>query len=310
MADWLFIGLFKSLLDGVLIGSLYALMAVGLTLVYRVAQVPNFAHAEYITYGAYAAFAVAAFLGGGIFGAVVFAALAGLLLAVASDELVFKPLWARGSSPLHLLVASIGVGLVLRYCLLAVAAASAGLLQISLPERPKILAVVFGATPITTVHVAAPALALSTAILLHLLLTKTRIGKAMRATASNPVLARISGINIYAVRRVTWAISGMLAGLAGFMYAYYIAVNPESGWIALLWMFAAAIVGGFTFYGAMLSGLLLGIAEHTLSFLAYQLFGVNTAYRPAIALIIMVLVLLFKPEGLIRLQSLSLSRRV
>ena len=310
MMDWLLIGLFRSLLNGVLIGSLYALMAVGLTLVYRIAQVPNFAHADYITYGAYAAFVVAAFLGGGLFGAVVFAALAGLLLAVVSDELVFKPLWARGSSSLHLLVASIGVGLVLRYGLLAIAAASAGLLQVSLPERPEIIAVVFGAVPITTVHVVAPVLALSTAVLLHLLLTMTRIGKAMRATASNPVLARISGINIYAVRRVTWAISGMLAGLAGFMYAYYIAVNPESGWIALLWIFAAAIVGGFTFYGTMLSGLLLGIAEHTLSFVAYQLFGINTAYRPAIALIIMVLVLLFKPEGLIRLQSLSLSRRV
>ena len=307
---WLATGLLRSILDGLLVGSVYALMAIGLTLVYRVTQVANFAHAEYITYGAYASYIAMAWFGADLVTAAVAGMLAGGILSLASDEVVFKPLWKRGATPLHLLVASIGVGLILRYGLLAVAASTVGLLKIRLPTFPEAIFHLFGVVPVNIIHILSPTTALIVTVLLHLLFTRTKLGKAMRAMASNPVLARISGINIFLVRRVTWMLGGMLAGLAGFIFAYYTMANPESGWIALLWIFAAAIMGGFTFYGTIISGVILGVVGQVAIFLAAQLAGVSTAYTPVVALLVTVVVLLFKPEGVIRLQSLSLKRRV
>ncbi len=307
-------GILGALINGLRVGSLYGLMALGLTLIYRVTSIPNFAYAEYITYGAYAAYiAMTALALKGTLG-LAFALAAALavaaLAALASDELAFKPLWVRGASPLHLLVASIGVGLVLRYSLLAVAGLAAGLLEASLPVRSTRLISIGGIASIETSHVLAVSAAVFFAVLLRIMFTRTKIGKAMRATASNPVLARVSGINIYLVRRVTWIIGGGLAGFAGFVYAYYYYVNPESGWLMLLWIFAAATMGGFTFYGSIISGLILGIAEQVISFLGSTYFGLNTAYSPVIALITLVIVLMYRPEGVIRLEALSLKKRV
>ncbi len=300
---------FRAIIDGLLEGSLYALMGFGLTIVFRVTRVANFAHAEYVTYGAYAAYVAMVAWGLGLVPAAIVAALVVAGVALASDELVFKPLWRRGSTPLHFLVASIGVGLVLRFSLQAVAASVPGYLNIRLPEFPSTLAIIGGKVAINVVHALAPLLALGTTAALHVLFTRTKLGKAMRATASNPTLARISGINVIMVRRVTWIIGGLLAGLSGFIISYYIQANPEVGWNFLLWMFAAAIAGGFTFYGTIIAGIILGVVGQVAIILAGYYLGVTTAYKPAIALVIMVLVLLFRPEGIIRIQSLGLRRR-
>jgi len=305
---WLVTTLLRSTIDGLLIGSLYALMAIGLTLVYRVTQVANFAHAEYITYGAYAGYVGVVYLHLGLWWAVIVAMIFPAITALVSDELVFKPLWRRGSAPLHFLVASIGIGLIMRYSLLAGAVAT-GELKIRLPSFPSAIYHIGGVVPVNSVHIIAPAVALVTTIILHILFTRTKLGKAMRATASNPTLARITGINIFLVRRVTWLLSGALAGLSGYIFVYYTIANPEFGWLTLLWIFAAAIMGGFTFYGTIISGIILGVAGQVIMTLAYQFLGISTSYQPAIALIVMVVVLLFKPEGVIRLQSLSLRTR-
>lgn len=305
-------GVLGAIVNGLRVGSLYGLMALGLTLIFRVTKVPNFAYAEYITYGAYAAYLAAAAAGANgveLVIALIAAVIIGAIAALASDELAFKPLWKRGATPLHLLVASIGVGLVLRYSLLAIAASAAGLLEAALPVRSSTLISIGGIVSIETSHLLAIGAATAFAIVLHWLFTRTRTGKAMRATASNPVLARVSGINIYAIRRITWLIGGGLAGFAGFVYAYYYYVNPESGWLMLLWIFAAATMGGFTFYGSIISGVLLGLAEQVISFLANMYLGLSTAYAPVIALVALIIVLMYRPEGVIRLESLSLRRR-
>lgn len=307
---WYVAGIIRATIDGILLGSLFALMAVGLTIVYRVTQVANFAHAEYVTYGAYAAYVFAVTLEFGMIGGAVAALVIPGILAVINDELVFKPLWRRGSTPLHFLVASIGSGLILRYSLLAFAASVATeFLKIRLPVFPKAIYQIGGIVPVTYVHLLAPAVGIAATILLHLLFTRTKLGKAMRATASNPTLARITGINIFLIRRVTWFIGGALAGIAGYIYAYYTPANPETGWFFLLWIFAAAIMGGFTFYGTIISGILLGIIGNVTMFIANQTVGLSTSYQPAIALVVLVAVLLWRPEGVIRLQSLSLRTR-
>jgi len=307
-----FYGSIGAIFDGLLVGSLYGLMALGLTLIYRVTKIPNFAYAEYITYGGYAAAATAG-LAAGFKGAAIgalFAILVAAAIALASDELGFKPLWRRGASSLHLLVASIGIGLVLRYGLLGaiVLFFSTRYLEASTPQRSVALVQLGGIVSITSAHVLAVSAAVVLAVGLWFMFTRTRIGKAMRATASNPTLARISGINIFAVRRITWLIAGGLAGLAGFTYAYYNFVNPESGWLMLLWIFAAATMGGFTFLGALISGIILGLAEQYISFLAQYFVGTGAQYSPIIALAAMFIVLLFKPEGVIRMEALAVRR--
>ncbi|MCE4600415.1 MAG: branched-chain amino acid ABC transporter permease [Desulfurococcales archaeon] len=298
--------------NGLLVGSLYGMMGLGLTLIYRVTKIPNFAYAEYITYGGYAAAAVAAMKAGSL--GVTAGALAALaiaaVIALVTDELGFKPLWRRGASPLHLLVASIGVGFILRYGLLGVVVLffSTRYLEVATPQRSISLVNIGGIVSITTAHVLAVLAAVILASMLWFMFTRTRIGKAMRATASNPTLARISGINIFAIRRLAWLIAGALAGFSGFVYAYYNVVNPESGWLMLLWIFAAAIMGGFTFFGTMISGIILGLAEQIISFIAQYTIGTGAQYSPLIALAIMFIVLLYKPEGVIRMEALAVRR--
>ncbi len=316
MVEWgtILYGSISSLFNGLMVGSLYGLMALGLTLIFRVTKIANFAYAEYITYAAYAAYAAAVALGGvaGAVAAAVAAAAVGAVVSLLSDEAAFKPLWLRGADSLTLLVASMGVGFILRYSLLGVTALRNLPVQVDMQSvlSNNVLFTVGGIASFQYAHAAAILSAIVIASLMHWLFTRTRIGKAMRATASNPTLARISGINIYAVRRVTWLLAGAIGGFAGFLYGYYNPVNPESGWQMLLWIFAAAIMGGFTFYGALVSGIILGLAEALLGFYLYQFLGVSTAYSPVIALLALVFVLLFRPEGVIRLEAHALRRRV
>jgi len=299
-------GLLGSFFDGLQIGAIYGLMGLGLTLIFRVTKIANFAYAEYVTYAGYAAALVAAALGGPA--AVVATLLAAVAVAAAVDELAFKPLWHRGATSLTLLVASMAVGFVLRYSLLTVAAAR-NLLELRVELPRAVLFTVGGIANFTTVHLAALAAAALITGGLHWMFTRTKMGKAMRATASNPTLARITGIDIYAVRRLTWLLAGGIAGIAGLVYAYHTYINPESGWLMLLWMFAAAIMGGFTFLGTLLSGFILGLTEAFVGYILSITLGVGTEYNIVIALVALAFVMLFRPEGLIRLESYALRRR-
>jgi branched-subunit amino acid ABC-type transport system permease component len=291
----------STVLDGLLLGSLYAMMALGLTMTYAITKVPNFAHAEYVTVGAYAAVVFVNFLGGGIVEAVISSFLLGAIVAMLSDELAFKPLFRRSATPLHFLVASIGVGLVIRYTLTILADIA--------PTRQDLLTIRLGIseTPlgpgsfVTNLHAWAIPSALVVVVLLHLLLTRTRLGKGMRAMASNFDLARVAGIRTAQVRRVTWFLSGGLAGVGGALWAVTVPANPETGWRILLWIFAASILGGFvSFYGTILGGFIVGLAENVGIVAMNDRFGVSLSYRPLIALVIIIVVFLVRPSGLTR----------
>jgi len=305
-------GLLGSTLNGLLVGSLYGLMGLGLTLIYRVTKIANFAYAEYITYGGYAAAAFAGMAAGfsGLALGALLAVVIAAVIALATDELGFKPLWRRGAESLSQLVASIGIGFILRYGLLGTVVLffSTKYLQVTTPQRSYALVHIGGIVSVTTAHVLAISVAIIFSVLLWFLFTRTKIGKAMRATASNPTLARISGINIFAIRRITWLIAGGLAGFSGFVYAYYNVVYPEAGWLLLLWIFAAAIMGGFTFFGTIISGVILGLAEQLISYTVQYYVGTGAQYSPIIALAVMFVVLLFRPEGVIRMEALAVRR--
>lgn len=307
----------SDLLQSTLIGCLYALMALGLTLTYAITKVPNFAHAEYITVGGYvfalATLAFGSLIGlGGFWAAVVIggafllAFLASAALGVLSDELVYSPLSRRGVTPLHLLVGSIGVGLVIRYSL-SLAVAPGDLLILS-ARVVKIRLFDIGGAPFTNLHAGVLPTTLAIVVGLHLLFTRTRIGKGMRAMASNFDLARVAGIRTRWVRRVTWILSGGLAGLGGAFWVVNVTVHPEVGWGILLFLFAASILGGFTsFPGTIVGGFIVGFAENFGIRVLYDAFGVSFSYSPMIALAIIVFVFLIRPQGITGLTAAGLT---
>ena len=296
------------LLDSFLIGSFYALMGAGLTMVFAVTKVPDFAHAELVTIGGYAAAFASASLGWGMIPTMIMAMIIAGLVSLGYDETVFKPLWKKGASSLELLVASVGLGLFVRYVLMSVVEPF-GWLSARSSISPRVLTYI-GYGSLTDLHVIVIVTTILTVAILHVMFTRTKLGKAMRATASNPELARISGINIALVRRITWLIGGALAGMAGGFWSMISPIDVELGWRFLLWMFAAAIVGGFSFYGTILGGYIIGLAEGIGIFLLNTYFGVEVAYKPVISLAIMVLVLLFAPQGLRGMSLEGIKRRL
>ncbi len=284
-------------LDSLLLGSLYTMMALGLTITYKVTRIPNFAHAELVTVGSYAGVVAVNAWGGGLAQALVLAFAASAAVALAADELVFKPLFKRGATPLHLLVASIGVGLVIRY-VLAILANVYNMLSVKSDLLADTLVSFGPGANLTTLHLWVPAATAATVVALHLLFTRTRIGKGMRAMASNFDLARVSGIRTAMVRRVTWVLAGGLAGVAGTFWSVYAPIDPEVGWRALLWTFAASILGGFvSVYGTIAGGYIVGASENFGITALYYGFGVDISYKPMIALVIIVAVFLIRPTG-------------
>ena len=285
--------------DTILLGSLYTMMALGLTLTYKVTKIPNFAHAEYVTIGAYATVAMVNRLGftgvGGILAiAVSFLASAGVALGV--DELVFKPLFRRGASPLHMLVASIGAGLMLRY-LVFIGADLADLLSVKANLSAQTVWVL-GNGSVSSLHLTIVPTVAGIVIVLHLLFVGTRVGKGMRAMASNFDLARVSGINTTFIRRLTWLLAGGLAGVAGGFWAIHNPITPELGWRSLLWIFAASILAGLTsFYGTIAGGYIVAAAENFGIFFLNRAFDVDVAYKPLVVLAIIVAVFLIRPTG-------------
>lgn len=289
-------GLASPLFVSLLLGSLYTMMALGLTLTYKITRIPNFAHAENVTVGAYAAIVAINTWRLGIPEAVALAVAASAIVALATDELVFKPLFRRGATPLHLLVASIGAGLSIRY-LLSIAADLGGML-VALSRLLASPVYAVGNGQITSLHLWVIPSVAAIAVVLHVLFTRTRVGKGMRAMASNYDLARVAGIRTDSIRRLTWLLAGGLAGMAGAFWAVYAPVHPETGWRALLWMFAAAILAGMvSFYGTIAGGYIVALAENFGISLLNSAYGLDVGYKPMIALAIIVAVFLIRPTG-------------
>ncbi|MCK4388178.1 MAG: branched-chain amino acid ABC transporter permease, partial [Dehalococcoidia bacterium] len=140
--------------------------------------------------------------------------------------------------------------------------------------------------------------AVALAFVMHLILTRTKIGKAIRATSSNPELALASGINIDRVIWLTWFIGGGLAAIAGIFRGADTQIWPMTGWDIILPMFAVAILGGIgNFYGAIVAAFIVGLAEN-IGVVALVAMGLSTTYRIGIAFVILIITLIIKPQGL------------
>jgi branched-subunit amino acid ABC-type transport system permease component len=283
------------LFNSAVTASLYLISAVALTLIYGLSRFPNFAHAEFMVLGAYAAYFVVETLKlpvalSFVIGFIV-AGLVGVLCYIA----IFKPLEKRGSSLIHLMVASMALGFIIRHTVGEIWGFSPLSINVTWdafdvgPLRVNILWLWLILT------------AVMTGLILHLILVTTRTGKAMRATSSNPDLAESSGINTYRVVLTTWFLSAGLAGIAGLFRAAETRLSPLLGWDILLPVVAVTVLGGIgSFYGAIAAAFIIGFLENMGVVLLVQL-GLSTEYRMAIPFVVLITVLIFKPQGLTKL---------
>jgi len=293
------------LANGLVFSSIIILGSIGLSLVYSIADFANFAHGDTMTlgaYGAFVAFGVFGGLGGTVLGLPLgfFLSLAvgmalAAVVAVLTHILVYKPL---DTDAIGLLITSIGVAFVYRAVLQAVFGTD--FLQYDITRS--------GPIPVLldTLDVAVTqrdvAIIVSAAVLvaaLHLLLQRTTLGRKMRATADNPDLARVSGIRTDRVILVMWVVGSALAAAGGVFLALYSQLDPRIGFEILLVVFAAVILGGIgSVYGAMLGGLLIGMLHELTPLLGDIGLPISNAYAPAVAFVIMVVVLLVRPRGI------------
>ncbi|HVW92107.1 MAG TPA: branched-chain amino acid ABC transporter permease [Devosia sp.] len=319
----------KVLVAGTVLGSIYALGAIGVTLIFGILRFAHFAHGDMMTMGAFIAFVLAALLAAtGVsfpvptgFVVLPLALVITAAIALGLDRLFYAPLRKRGAKPVTLLIASIGVTLMIQ----GVIRLFFGVDTRSFFEHePKGIiridtAAVGGSRPITFTQpeLLMVILTVILCLALHLFLSRSRLGKAMRAMADNADLAQVSGINTALVVRVTWIIAGALACCAGTMLALDVSLTPDLAFNIVLPIFAAAIVGGLgQAYGAIAGGFLIGFAETLAVFdwssvlrplqpiLPFQVTGglalVPTEYKLTVAFVILVVVLLARPTGIFK----------
>lgn len=273
--------------NGAIAGGIYALAGIGLTLTYGILRFANFAHGDLMTLGAYLALLLVG-LGLPLAPAFLLALPLGALAAIGVDRALYRPLRRRGSTVL--LIASIGAALLLRNLVLL----SWGPQMRYFREEIQIAWRLPGGVMLKPDQALILVVCAASIVLVHLFLTRSRPGKAMRAAADNLDLARVCGIDTERVVLWTWGIGGVLAAAAGILLGLEIQVRPVMGWELLLPVFAAVILGGIGRpYGAMAGGLLLGVAQE-----------VSTAwiaphYKGTVAFAILVAVLLLRPQGLL-----------
>jgi branched-subunit amino acid ABC-type transport system permease component len=273
---------------GFITASILALSTVALTLQFSVTNIPNFAHGEIMTAGAYGALVTQRVTHNVLLAAVV-ACVVGGVLAMFLNWAVLAPFVRSGAKRLVLFILTIAAGLVLQNLVLLIFGGAN--LPFALPLSPSHQVGPFIFTERSELIIAA---ALAVMLLIHVILRYTKFGKAQRAVADSRELARVSGIDAAQVVRLTWLLAGAISGLAGFVLAISVgSITPTLGNTFLLVVFAAAIVGGIGKpYGAMLGALLIGMAMEV------SALYIAADYKPVVAFAFLILTLLVRPNGL------------
>lgn len=281
--------LIQTLVNGIAVGSIIALAAVGLTLTYGILRLANFAHGDLMTLGAYFTWTANA-MGLNIWLATVVGALLTIATALLTEKLMWSPMRDRRASSTTLIIISIGLALFLRNGMILIWGAAN-----QQYDLPVLAALNLGGIRITMTRVIVVGLAIVAMLGMHYLLQHTKVGKAMRAVADNVDLARVTGINVDQVVIWTWILAAGFTSIAGSMYGLITAVRPDMGWFLILPMFASVILGGIgNPYGAIAGSYVIGIAQELSTYLF------SAEYKLAVALVLMVAVLLVRPQGIFR----------
>jgi len=275
------------ILNGIIAGSIYALFAVGLTMVYGVFRFINFAHGELIAWGAYLALLFTQTLFTlPIYYAVLPALALTVVIGLAQERYVYRPL--RHGNRITLLIASIGLSYLLRNAIRIIWGSD--LMTYGL--RP-MRGIAFAGLSITPTQVSMMVAAVFFLASLYFILTRTMLGKSLRAVADNMELAAIMGINMKQVSFTVWVLASVFAGVGGILLALDTNLEPIMGLTNLIKAFAAVLLGGAgNVWGALLGGLCIGISENL------GVAFISPGYKDFISFAIIILVLLFRPKGL------------
>ena len=296
----------QGVFDGILVGSILSLGAIGLTLMMHILRFANFSHAELLSVGAYVALVFDAVFAGllpalsgkwgnlSITTALMLATIVAIAFsgatAVIADRLIFKRL-RENAGPLTMVFASFGVALIIRNLIGLIFG-----LQTLHYSNDIAFAIVVSTEPLLLVkpdQLFVLALALTTMVVLHLVMSRTPLGFALRAISENPSLAMVNGVPLQRMIVLTWLIAGGLAALAGVFYGVTNQLSPIMGRDLVLWLFAATIVGGIgSVPGAFAGGFIVGLAANLL------LLVVPSGYNPAVPFLIILVTLYFRPYGL------------
>lgn len=285
----------QQLVNGLTIGMIYALIALGYTMVYGILKIVNFAHGDIFMMGSFFGLILVQFLGLPFFAAFVLAAIFTAILGIVLERLAYRPL--RFTDRIVPLISAMGVSIFLSN----LAQKFWGTEVHTFPKVMGIKTYTFGSITLSTIQVLIIVLSLALMLGLHLFVNKTRTGTAMRATSMSITNATLMGINTNFIIMITFAIGSALAAAAGILVGiYYDAVYPTMGYTAGLKAFTAAVLGGIgSIPGAVLGGLLLGIAENLgVAYIASQ-------FQDIIAFSILILVLLIRPTGILGKKEIN-----
>jgi neutral amino acid transport system permease protein len=276
--------------NGLVTGAYYALAAVGLTVITSMLRVINFAHSELLTVGAFVALWAHVSLGLPMVLAGLLAVVAGALLGLGIEVILWRPMRRRRSSVLPLMLMTIGLAFVLREGVHFFAGSTPRPIGVDVISVVEVAGVRVGRTQLLVLVVGASAI-----LLLGFVLSSTTVGKRVRAVSDNLELAETAGIDTTRVILLAWLVAGGLAGLAGVLYASALGtIGPGLGSSLLLGIFAAMALGGVgNTYGALAGGMLIGLAQEwsTLIF--------EARWKIAVGFVILILTLILRPEGVL-----------
>ncbi|MFQ9632982.1 MAG: branched-chain amino acid ABC transporter permease [Coprobacillus cateniformis] len=279
--------LLTQMINGLSTGGMYALVAIGYTMVYGIAKMINFAHGEIIMVGAYLTYVVFSVLGMPV--VAIIASIAGCaLLGVVTEKVAYKPL--RNSSSLSVLITAIGVSYLLQNLFLILFGSAAITFPDFLPSGQLELL----GLSISYVSLLSLILTFACTILLLLFINKTKLGKAMRAVSEDKGAAELMGINVNNTISMTFAIGSGLGAVAGIIYGLsYSLINPYLGAMLGIKAFIAAVLGGIgSIQGARIGGLIIGVSE------AFTVSYISSTFSDAVVFGILIFILLVKPAGL------------
>ena len=282
-------GFLEQLINGLALGSMYALLALGYTMVYGIIKLINFAHGEIYMIGAFSGYFAANTLGLSLIPTLIVAMVISAICGIIIEKVAYKPL--RNSPRIALLITAIGVSLLLQNGMKALVGPNPKLL----PELIENKIISLGGIQINTKTILMFVVSSVLVILLQFIVYKTKSGKAMRAASFDTEATQLMGINVNNTISLTFAIGSALAGMAGVLVAItYPGINPYMGSMPGLKSFVAAVLGGIgSIPGALLGGLLMGLIE------TFTKAYITTRFSDAIAFSVLIIILLIKPAGLL-----------
>jgi neutral amino acid transport system permease protein len=278
----------QTALNGLSLGSVYALGAVGLTLVYGILKLVNFAHGDFLTFGAYMAYLVNVTWGLPLVTGIFFAMAMTALLGVFFERIMWRPMRARRAGLLQLLLMSIGLAFLIRSTIQWFWSTEIRTLDVNVISSVEFLGLRIGRTELIVVIVGFVVL-----LGVGLLLRYSLLGKRMRAIADDIELAETAGIDTGRVITYTWIFAGALAGLAGVLAGAITEIKPEMGFELLLPIFAAVVVGGIGDpFGALAGGVALGVVTE------WSTMFVDARWKTSVGFLVLVVALIVRPQGI------------